>query len=96
MKKLMELKEISNYLNQYFLCVQILHDHSAKLSMKEPMILTSMVTQHFSSGSGGSQAVTACCWSKQSAEEVVRKKSRNSPCTSCSVAGSVVTLANFA
>ena len=34
MKKLMELKEISNYLNQYFLCVQILHDHSAKLSRK--------------------------------------------------------------
>ena len=55
-----------------------------------------MVTQHFSSGSGGSQAVTACCWSEQSAEEVVRKKSRNSPCTSCRVASSEVTFANFA
>ena len=42
-----------------------------------------MVTQHFSSGSGISQAVTLLSWSLCSTEEVLRKKSRNSPWTSC-------------
>ena len=47
--------------------------------------LTSIVTQHFSWGSGVSQAVTLLSWSLWIRDEVLRKKSRNSPWTSCNI-----------